>query len=150
MSKGATVKITGMDVFVFALAKKSRATQKAFRNSAVRGGLRIQREAQKRVPVDTGNLRASAATRTAKDSRGTRVDVGFTASYALFVHENTDMKLKGMPRGEAEPGKGYRGHYWDPQPQAGPKFLENPARELEGSIISDLRRSVRAAMARKV
>lgn len=54
--------------------------------------------------------------------------VGFTAAYALWVHENMEMKLKGLPR--RKPAKGY---YWDPQGIAGPKFLEGPARELSNS-----------------
>ena len=56
------------------------------------------------------------------------VVVGFTAAYALYVHENMEMKLKGKSR--RKPGKGY---YWDPQGIAGPKFLERPARELSNS-----------------
>src|SRR3990167_962644 len=58
------------------------------------------------------------------------VIVGYTAEYALFVHENKEiyppgMRLKGLPRSSG------KGHYWDPQGRAGPKFLEAPARELE-------------------
>lgn len=55
---------------------------------------------------------------------------GFTANYALYVHENTEMKLAGLPR--RPPGKG---SYWDPQGQARPKFLEGPARENRIDII---------------
>lgn len=54
------------------------------------------------------------------------VVVGYTAQYAIFVHENLEMKLAGEPRTNG------RGHYWDPQGQAGPKFLEQPAREMSG------------------
>jgi len=47
-------------------------------------------------------------------------------AYAVYVHENMEMKLKGQPRPSG------RGKYWDP-PGSGPKFLENPAREMSNS-----------------
>ena len=54
--------------------------------------------------------------------------VGYTASYAVYVHENTEMKLAGQKR------RGGKGRYWDPQGKAGPKFLEGPAREMQEEI----------------
>lgn len=51
------------------------------------GGLIIQAEAQRRVPVDTGNLKGSAFTRKAHDNPKAVV-VGFGASYAIYVHED--------------------------------------------------------------
>lgn len=91
------------------------------------------------------------------------VAVGYTAGYALYVHENMEiwppgMRLAGLPRGQGfrrEGGVVYvprsvlssgtvggknRGFYWDPQGKAGPKFLEGPARELHeelGRIVAD-------------
>lgn len=57
------------------------------------------------------------------------VAVGYTAKYALFVHENREMKLKGQKR--AKPRKG---RYWDPQGKAQAGYLETPAREKQGRI----------------
>jgi hypothetical protein len=62
--------------------------------------------------------------RSIKD--GVDVEVGFAAPYALFVHENLEMKLKGQPRPS---GKGV---YWGPSGQA--KYLEQPAREMRGEL----------------
>lgn len=62
------------------------------------------------------------------------VIVGYTASYAVFVHENVEMKGKGLPR---KSGKGY---YWDPQGVAQAKFLEAPARtesNTMGKIVAE-------------
>lgn len=56
------------------------------------------------------------------------VIVGYTAAYAVYVHENVEMKLKGKPR----PRK--RGYYWDPQGVAQAKFLEEPARTEANTI----------------
>lgn len=54
-------------------------------------GLLLQRESMKIVPVDFGNLKATAFTRC--EGAGTAnviVYVGYTAAYAVFVHENVD------------------------------------------------------------
>lgn len=66
------------------------------------------------------------------------VIVGYTAAYALYVHEAPG-KLRGKPRGASKKGKGYRGHFWDPQGRGQPKFLEQPAREKEPELIKVVR-----------
>lgn len=97
--------------------------RKQLRANLARGlmeaGLKLQGASQRRVPVDTGNLKASAYTRRAP-SGALEVEVGYTSAYAVFVHENMEMKLKGQPRRSGS----RKGKYWDPQPQAGPKFLQ--------------------------
>lgn len=62
------------------------------------------------------------------------VIVGYTASYALYVHENLEMKWKGMPRHNG------KGNYWDPQGRGQSKFLEQPARELGRTFAATLKR----------
>lgn len=59
------------------------------------------------------------------------VAVGYTANYALYVHEDIEMKWKGLPRR----GKNRHGVYWGPHGQA--KFLEQPAREMR-QVLSDI------------
>lgn len=98
-------------------------------------GLHLQRESQKIVPIDTGNLRSSAFTR--REGRGfkTKVFVGYTAAYALFVHEKVDMVLQGEPRtGHHEDGTPRKGLYWDPVPRAMAKFLEIPIEDERGRM----------------
>ncbi len=53
----------------------------------IRAGYYIQRESMKIVPILTGNLRGSAFTRFSGTGLQTRVQVGYTAAYAIFVHE---------------------------------------------------------------
>jgi hypothetical protein len=53
----------------------------------IKAGFYIQRESMKIVPILTGNLRGSAFTRFTGTGLQTRVQVGYTAAYALFVHE---------------------------------------------------------------
>lgn len=56
----------------------------------VRAGFYIQRESMKIVPVMTGALKASAYTRFTGTGLQTVVEVGYSAAYALFVHEILD------------------------------------------------------------
>jgi hypothetical protein len=87
-------------------------------------GLYLQRESQLLVPVDFGILKASAFTRAFGKGFDTVVIVGYTAFYAMFVHEMVEMKGRGLPR--SAPSKG---NYWDPAGRGQAKFLEAPARD---------------------
>ncbi len=64
--------------------------------------------------------------------------VGYTAAYALFVHESVEMKLKGQKR-----PKPHKGSYWDPK-GAQAKFLENPARENRKEYVKIIRTAAKA------
>lgn len=89
-------------------------------------GLALQTDAQKRSPVDTGALRASAETRrTLRGVDKVVVSVGFSARYALYVHENVGANFK---VGQA-------------------KFLEEPARLMETKIGEFVRTEVRKGKA---
>jgi len=88
-----------------------------------KAGLMLQRESVYLVPVDFGPLKASAYTRAEGTGFNTVVAVGYTASYALRVHELVAMKLKGLPRQAPS-----RGNYWDPAGRGQAKFLEQPVR----------------------
>lgn len=94
--------------------------------------------------------RASATT-----SYKVSVIVGFTQAYALFVHENIEMKWRGYPRDrqvrrdkEGVARTGYKpatgphsaGLFWGPTGQA--KFLEAPARELAKELGAIVRRAL--------
>jgi hypothetical protein len=130
------VKINGVQAVLKALDKSDNRIAVATARGLKKAGLFLQRESQKLVPVDTGNLKNSAFTRATGKGFDTEVIVGFTAEYAIYVHEAVGMKLKGQPRRK----KGSRGSFWDPQGRAQAKFLEEPARRLQkqlGKIVAD-------------
>lgn len=116
---------------------KLTAVGKGVESGLKKAGLLLQATSQKMVPVDTGNLKASAFTRATGKGFETVVRVGYTAFYALFVHEMVQMKLKGKPR------PGGRGLFWDPQGQAQAKFLERPARELRPRMLKLIKESAK-------
>jgi hypothetical protein len=62
-------------------------------------------------------------------------EIGCTAFYAVYVHENVEMKWKGLPR-----HKPHKGFYWDPQGEATAKFLEKAISEGQGQILTTVKR----------
>jgi hypothetical protein len=106
-----------------------------------RVGLYIKREAQLRVPVDTGALKNSARTKvTRRKNLKSEVNISFNTNYAVHVHENIRQAWKGRPRrGINKAQKRRRGTYWD---NGGPKYLERAYREN----IAEIKRILREAM----
>lgn len=90
----------------------------------------FQAEAQRRVPVHKGNLRASAYTRKAQ-TNPKAVEVGFTAAYAIYVHENLEQKLKGKPRPDGT------GVYWGPNGE--PQFLTKAIQAKRDEALEAIR-----------
>lgn len=88
---------------------------------AVRGVIRsqllVRRRALPRTPVEFGFLRNSATTPPPRrTARGIVGEIGFTARYAIWVHENVDPDVE-----------------WT-APGTGPKFLERPLLESQADI----------------
>ena len=89
-------------------------------------GLKIEARSNQRVPREYGNLAASSYARKAQDG-GLAVEIGYTAEYALYVHEDLEMSLKGEPRPSG------LGVYWGPNGEN--KFLEKTLRENTDLIV---------------
>lgn len=124
------VYVRGVEQVVGNLRRMDDKLKVGFVRGAKLAGLALQRESQRLVPVEFGVLRASAFTRHEGTGWDTQVNVGYTAAYALYVHEAA-MKLKGLPRRPSPPHKGL---YWDPQGRAQSKFLEAPARRMASTL----------------
>ena len=129
--------IVGVENVIRNIRKTKSRLASGVEKGVKRAGLYLLAESQKLVPVDTGNLKASGVMRATGKGFNTNANVAYTAAYALFVHENTEMKLKGQPR------PGGRGHYWDPQGRGRSKFLEYPARTLAPKLRQIIRDSAR-------
>jgi hypothetical protein len=74
-----------------------------------------------------GKLRALAG--KARTDKEASVLVGFTAAYAIYVHEDMEAEWLGQPR------KSGKGVYWGPS-LYGPKFLEGPFREFKSVLFN--------------
>lgn len=68
-----------------------------------------------KIPVDTGNLRGSYYTNTFYTHRGPAIELGFSANYALYVHEMMGARFK--------------------RPGAGAKFLEEALKRNANEIV---------------
>lgn len=127
-------RLKGLDAVIRNLNKEIKRIEGAGMAGLWDAGLQIQAASQRRVPVDTGNLKGSHYTRAesklvrldksgnAPDPQGSvpphAVEVGATADYALFVHENLEAQ---HTVGEA-------------------KFLERAIDENQGGILEIIRR----------
>jgi len=85
-------------------------------------------------------MRAKAAKAT--QDADCSVAVGYTAAYAIYVHENLEMKLRGQPRPLTKAG-GSQGDYWDPPGRGQSKFLEDPFRQNRREYAAIVRDEVR-------
>ncbi|MCW5678454.1 MAG: hypothetical protein KIT65_10970 [Xanthobacteraceae bacterium] len=119
--------VTGIEQTLANLNKEIKGVKGRTMGGLLAAGLKdVQRPSQKKVPVEYNKLRASAYTKKAQDGE-LAVDVGYSAAYALFVHENLEQKLKGKPRPSG------LGVYWGPDGE--PKFLERTVTENQDAIV---------------
>jgi len=117
-----------------------------------KGGLHLQKKSGDIVPVQLGNLKNSIFCRNVGGSGfDTDIIVGYTADYAVWVHENLNaahgkvfnekhaaeiVAARGTKGGTAAGGMFNRGE----EQQA--KFLEKPAREERRTILMIIRTEV--------
>jgi len=88
------VKITGIPNILRNLVKAKKGLGKELERGLKKAGLNLQRDSQKIVPIDTSNLKNSAFTRKegGTGGLGTVIWVGYTAGYAIYVHENMNAR----------------------------------------------------------
>jgi hypothetical protein len=118
------VRIEGVSNLLRQFDRLEKSYAKGFRTGISMAGLLVQRESQLIVPVDTSNLKNSAFTRTFGSGFQSFTLVGYTAAYAVFVHED-------LMVGHA-PGKVA-------------KFLTLPLRGNVDTIVQIVRREMLAA-----
>jgi len=116
-------KVEGVPETLARLDRHNHAIARGVENAVKAVGLFLERESMIICPIDTGVLRGGAFSRLMSGSGfDTRVEVGYMASYAVYVHENLT-------------------NYHKPPTTA--KFLERPAREQVPEMQSIARRHVR-------
>ena len=74
---------------------RSRKGPTSYRRALLSFMLKVEHDSVTITPIDTGNLRASGtgnATITSSDSRGASGVVFYTADYAVYVHERTELR----------------------------------------------------------
>jgi hypothetical protein len=93
-----------------------------------------QSEAASMTPIDTSTLINSAFKNVENNNGRITGTAGYTASYALAVHEAKG-KLKGQPRQNGQ------GNYWDPtgEPQFLKKGFEQAADNIKAVLIGAIK-----------
>lgn len=114
------VRVTGISSVITKLRRAHSTIASGFAKGLKEAGLKLQRESQKIVPVDTSDLKGSANTRNV-GGKGFDADVvvSYNTEYAVYVHEDMNAKHK--------PGKSA-------------KYLEKPARENKKELIDIIKR----------
>lgn len=108
------VRITGLAKVLRNLNKEIKGIKGRTKAGLWEAALMIRNRAQHLCPVDIGNLKASAVTPPPIDTpRGPSATIGFTATYAVFVHEINANYTVGQ---------------W--------KFLETALRELKSKVLA--------------
>ena len=133
--------IVGAKAVIANIKQRTARIGAGFSRGVTLAGLHLQKKSMEQVPVDTGNLKASAFTRRFGIAFGTEVVVGYTAAYALYVHE-AKMVLKGQKRPSKPDTRENPGYFWDPQGQAKSKFLSDPANTERVAMREIIKRSI--------
>jgi hypothetical protein len=158
------VTLSGFDSVFSAMRTSGFADPNAWENGLLKGGLLLQRESQAIVPVQFGPLRASAFTRNVgRSGFDADVIVGYTAAYAVFVHENLEAahgadfnvkhanKIAGMSDLRKSQHRKVRvKDIWflrGENQQA--KFLEQPARQYRMAILQVIGKTIVNEVLRK-
>ena len=115
-------KVEGLQEVLANLNARAEAIEGATVAGLYAAGLHLEARAKPLAPVDTGNLRGSGYTRKASEDT---VEVGFSAAYAIYVHENLEAH---HPVGQA-------------------KFLEAPLREDADLMLEIIANTARGAVA---
>jgi hypothetical protein len=153
-------KMTGMDKVIDNLHKAEALFAAKVTRGLKKAGLFLQAESQAIVPVHLNHLKPSAFTRLAGTPLKPDVIVGYTAGYAVYVHENlealhgnafniayadkinahTRVIKKGKKAGELR----YTSKRWRPRGEnQQAKFLETPMRTKRKEMMAIIKSEIK-------
>ena len=81
------VVLKGIDNVLRNLNKEIKGIENRTQAGVTAAALKVKAESMKLTPVDTGNLKASAYVNFPAIKNIPSAEIGYTASYAVFVHE---------------------------------------------------------------
>lgn len=117
--------LTGMNEVLANLNRQIKGVSGRSERGLLLAGNYLLSKSQPQVPVEYGPLKASGFARK-HPTKKMSVQVGYRQAYALWVHENTEEKLRGQPRPSG------LGTYWNP---GNSKYLERPLREESPTMV---------------
>ena len=136
--------VTGVNEILKNLSRADKRLGRRFAVGAKNAGRFLQRESQKIVPVQFGDLKGTAFTRNAGSS-GFRCDIiiGYSAEtgYAIYVHENLEaahgkeFNIKHAEEIASASTSAQKRVWFERGENQQAKFLEQPAREKRREIL---------------
>ena len=139
----------GIDNVLKNLNKEIKGIEGRTRKGMTKVGLFIESKSMKECPVVTSNLKNSRYSEAFDTSKGPAVEIGFTALYAPFVHENP---RAGKTRGISPKGVAYKAPI-NPSGKRSTqtifstvgkwKFLEDPLKKNARRIIEIIRQKAK-------
>lgn len=88
------LKVEGLSLLQRGLMTVSRKYNKGYQAALEAALLRVLNTATAYCPIDTGYLRSTGFTQITGSGFNTRGYVGFSAEYAMYVHENVHHSFK--------------------------------------------------------
>lgn len=85
------VAISGIDKVLSNLNRSVTGIKNRSRQGIQVAALMVLGTSKKLTPVDTGNLRAGTYTKLLGGLNNPGAEIGYTAAYAVFVHERTEL-----------------------------------------------------------
>lgn len=135
-------KLTGMQTVLRRARQRNRQDSAIAESGLMRAGRFLIRESLKLVPVQFGNLKSTWFVRKSGGGFAAKVRLGYTAGYAIYVHENLDAAHgEAFNRKHAKAIKEGREFRRGVNQQA--KFLERPMREKRAEALAMVRDSFR-------
>lgn len=118
--------VRGANQVIGNIKKYEAAIEQAAQRGVIKAAIFVLRDVEQtppKIPVDEGNLRASAFTHAYKGTKGPAVQLGFSAYYAWYVHEMVGANFQ--------------------RPGAGAKFLEASLKRNKAKILDIIASEVR-------
>lgn len=145
MARNKNFQLEGVNEVTRNLLRAGKIIQRNTQRGMKKAGLFLERKSNEIVPIQTGNLRGSSFVRASGSGVRFAVTIGYTASYAVFVHENLDaahgseFNVKHADKISRANVRLRRGEKRSPFFNRGPdqqaKFLERSARENRFKIL---------------
>jgi len=88
------IKIKGLSRVARNIERFGNMKAKGIERGLNKAALVVKGESQRIVPIDFGILRSSAFVRKINSGFNTKMLVGYSANYAVYVHENLDSMHK--------------------------------------------------------
>lgn len=123
--------VSGVEVTVQNINREIAGIQGRTPGGMLRAGYLVLGESNRRVPYEYGNLMRSGYVKLDRTGSEPGVEVGYSSPYAIYVHENMEMKLRGRTR------RSGKGTYWSSSGggQGRSKFLESAAKDLQDDVV---------------